>query len=239
MAAPIPDPVSGDTFGRLTIKNGIPIRKGTHKHFEVVCVCGKEKVIAKGNLLSGRVKSCGCYGKEVSSLINKSHGKRKDPIYAIWNMMRQRCNLPSNKYYAYYGGRGIKVCERWQKFENFYADMGDPPFRGASLERVDSNGDYSKENVVWANRTEQNNNKRNSVRYEFKGEHLTLVQIADRIGMNPKSLSSRIYGQGMPIEDAVNTPIRTPSEAAQLAGSGSSYKGRTTGYKLYDTKQEL
>lgn len=105
------------------------------------------------------------------------------------------------------------------------------------LWRVDSNGDYSKENVVWIHRAEQNNNKRNSVRYEFNGEHLTLRQIADKVGMNHSSLSSRIYSQGMSVEDAVNFSVK--AGASKLAGRGSSYKGRTTGYKLYDTKQEL
>ena len=238
MATPTPDPVAGTRFGRLTIKDGIAVRKGRDKYFAVVCDCGKEKLPSKGNLVSGRIISCGCYISELSKKIHTTHGKSKDPIHAIWNMMKQRCLVPTNKQYSDYGGRGIKVCDEWLTFENFYRDMGDPPFKGASLERRDSNGNYCKDNVYWLPRYKQNDNRRNSVRFIFKGESLSIREIARRVGMNQYTLASRIYSQGLTMEEAVTRPILTPSEAAALAGpkgtaEESSYQGRIEGHKLY------
>ena len=238
MAAPTPDPAIGTRFGRLVvISEAIRPTGNNNKYLEVLCDCGTTKTVEKHNLIK-RTRSCGCYLKESSSNINRSHGKRKDPVYAIWNMMKQRCTLPTNAQYAYYGGRGIKVCDEWLTFENFYRDMGDPPFKGASLERRNSNGNYCKENVIWATRTQQANNKRNSVRFDFRGENLTIKEIASKYNINWKTLSSRIYGQRLTMEEAVTRPILTPSEAAALASpkgtaEESYYQGRIEGHKLY------
>ena len=233
MVAPTADPEVGYRRGRLTVKDGHPIRRRGEKYFVMLCDCGKEKAIAKGSLVSGRSTSCGCYFSELVSALHTTHGKSKSPIYAVWNMMKQRCNVPTNIFYAEYGGRGIKVSEEWMDFENFYRDMGDCPYKGATLERRDNNANYCKENVYWASRVEQANNKRNSVRFEFRGEQLSLRQIADKVGMNLNSLASRVYGQSMTIEDAVSLPILTPAECATLKRKQPRYRGRVEGRKLY------
>ena len=235
MAAPTPDPQTGDRFGRLIVKDGVPIRKGREKYFTVLCDCGNSKLVPKCGLTGGRTTSCGCYLKELVTAIRTTHGKSKSPIYAVWNMMKQRCNLPTNLHYADYGGRGIKVSSEWEVFENFYKDMGDPPFKGATIERRDSNQGYCKENVYWATRVEQANNKRNSVRFEFRGEQLSLRQIAGKVGMNFHTLSSRVYNQGLSLGDAVSTPVRTPAECALIRYDGTPYPDRVKGVKLYPT----
>lgn len=231
MAAPTTDPEIGARFGRLVVTSKA-IKIKSHRHFTAVCDCGVIKTYEKQNLIK-RTVSCGCYLKELVGTQSKTHGKSKSPIYAVWNMMKQRCNVPTNIFYAEYGGRGIKVSEEWMDFENFYRDMGDCPYKGATLERRDNNANYCKENVYWASRVEQANNKRNSVRFEFRGEQLSLRQIADKVGMNPKSLSSRIYGQGMTVEDAVSLPILTPAECTVVKRKQPGYRGRVEGRKLY------
>lgn len=113
-----------------------------------LCDCGNTKVIRGSNLSTKQTKSCGCLDGGVT------HGMKHTKIYNVWAAMIQRCSNPNNKDYTHYGGRGITVCERWLKFENFYTDMGDIPTR-LELDRIDNNSGYSKDNCRWV--THQDN----------------------------------------------------------------------------------
>lgn len=231
MSSPVPDPEVGAVFGRWTVTG--PTIQGKHKKVPVTCTCGNAKIVDKTNLLKGLSRSCGCLSKEVTSAISTKHGKRGSPVYAVWNMMKQRCNLPTNKQYADYGGRGIKVCPEWHDFANFYRDMGDPPFTGAMLERKDTDGDYCKANCCWASRTQQNRNTRRTVLFDYKGQKLTLAQIAEITGMNQNTLASRVYGQSLTMEEAVNRPLIPNEVSGAMAGMGRAYKGRVDGENKY------
>ena len=156
----------GQRFGRLLVL-GEGVVENTVAFYPVVCDCGVEKRVKRESLLSGATQSCGCLSRELSTArkANLSHGKSGTPIHNAWLSMRRRCYDTNNTGYENYGGRGIKLCDRWlESFENFYADMGDIPFEGASIERKDVNGDYSPENCVWADKTTQCFNRR-----KFKG----------------------------------------------------------------------
>lgn len=122
--------------------------------------------------------------------------------------MLQRCDKPNFIQYKDYGGRGIKVCERWYKFENFYTDMGPPPFQKASIERIDNDRGYEPENVVWADRATQAKNKRTTVRFDFSGYSLTLREWSEKLGVKSATLASRIYLYGWPLERALQ-PAKT------------------------------
>ena len=162
------------------------------------------------NLRQKRTISCGCYAAEKTSEASTTHGLSKTPTYAIWNMMMQRCYLPTNHAYHNYGGRGIKVYEGWHKFEGFFADMGDIPFVGASLDRIDNNKGYQPGNVRWATKVEQAHNRRNNVRYSFNGHDLLLIEWAEMTGISRATLVSRVMLYGWPIEKALTHPVIDP-----------------------------
>lgn len=138
---------------------------------------------------------------------NYKHGKRHSSVYIRWHSMRSRCNNPNKSSYRHYGGRGIKVCERWQKFENFYADMGDPP-PGMTLERVNVNGDYCPENCKWATQKAQCNNQRHVKKITFNGKTLTISEWAEETGFPYTALNMRSFMK-WPIERMLTEPIRT------------------------------
>jgi len=121
--------------------------------------------------------------------------------------MKQRCNNPNFKYYSDYGGRGIKVCDRWLKFENFLADMGERP-DGRTIERIDNDKGYSIENCRWATRIENANNKRNNRMITVDGETDTISNWCRRIGINKGTVKSRVYRLGWSYEKAITQPVR-------------------------------
>lgn len=124
-----------------------------------VCECGTERMVSKQSLLSGHSVSCGCYSSEVTTNMNTRHGLFGTASHTAWSNMIQRCTNPNNEGYHNYGGRGIVISEDWLTFENFFRDMGHPP-EGLTLERLDVNGNYCKDNCVWADRNTQAWNKR-------------------------------------------------------------------------------
>jgi hypothetical protein len=122
------------------------------------CDCGKIKPIRAYQLTSGRSKTCGCSNKTSRKAIK--HGKANERIYKVWTTMKARCHNMQNSSYSYYGARGITVCDHWRdSFENFLADMGEPENR-YTLDRIDTNGNYCKENCRWADSTTQARNTR-------------------------------------------------------------------------------
>jgi hypothetical protein len=128
------------------------------------CDCGGEGIVRGSNLRSGWSKSCGCIQKEMLAKFNAKHGLRRTRAYQCWQNMKARCFYPRARAYPCYGGRGITVCERWLSFENFHADMGDPP-PGMSLDRIDPNGNYEPRNCRWATVAEPPANRRRPRRH--------------------------------------------------------------------------
>ena len=149
----------GMRFGRLRVVAAGPLRKG-HYYWECVCDCGGVITTSYSNLTRGQTSSCGCLQKERASATHRIHGMTGTPTHNTWSSMIQRCINPNLKEFKYWGGRGIKVCERWQVFENFLADVGERP-AGKTLDRYpDKNGHYEPGNVRWATPAEQSQNCR-------------------------------------------------------------------------------
>lgn len=123
------------------------------------CDCGNKKTINSASVKKGATKSCGCLAKETTSRIRKTHGMSGTPIYNVWNNLMARCYNKKDPGYKNYGARGITVSEEWHEFENFFEDMGHSP-DGLSLDRIDNDSGYSKENCRWTDWSTQNINMR-------------------------------------------------------------------------------
>lgn len=164
-----------DSPNRLTPIRFIERGKRGYPYWEFQCTCGNVVVRSLYSVRYGSTKSCGCLLKDsvgASNQRRRTHGKVGSRIYKIWNGMTQRCTNPKTPKWHLYGGRGITVCERWLKFENFYADMGDCP-PGKSIDRKDPDGGYCKENCRWATGYEQSANQRKALLLEYRGKKMT------------------------------------------------------------------
>lgn len=189
--------LDGQRFGRLVVRKSYAEQYG-RKWFDLCnCDCGKECLVARSRITSGRTQSCGCLRLEC----NITHGLSKSPTHRSWAHMIQRATNPNNDASEYYSGRGITVCERWKSFDNFLADMGLRP-DGLTLERKNVNGNYDPCNCEWATRKRQMENRRNALRLTHNGETLGLKQWAVRVGIPYRTLAERVKS-GMSAELAL------------------------------------
>lgn len=199
--------LTGQKFGRLTV-TGPYYREKKKTVWPCRCDCGVTVDIPASNLKVGNTKSCGCFRRDFTTARNTTHGLGRPPEYRVWAGMRSRCEDPNSKAWENYGGRGIKVCDRWQSFESFYADMGSRPSDDHQIDRIDNEAGYGPDNCRWATRIENSSNRRNTVYVEWRGETDTIPGWARRIGMSEAVLWMRIQRLGWDIERAMTAPIR-------------------------------
>lgn len=193
---------TGMVFGRLTALS-------LHERFEkkspkwlFACECGNQHIACVKTVASGNTRSCGCLARETLIARNTTHGlaKKHPKTYRTWKDMRSRCNNPNNKDFANYGGRGITVCNAWDDFAVFMADMGARP-EGLTIERIDVNGNYEPSNCKWADGDEQANNKQTTVRITHNGETKSLTQWAKQLGKAHGTLTYRMANGLEPITE--------------------------------------
>lgn len=197
----------GQRFHRLIVKQqGAPSNSGDRRWW-CECDCGRACVlVSSSGLLRKGTGSCGCLHRESAGRNFLTHGQSGTPEHKCWMHIRQRCENPADQSYPNYGGRGIRVCQRWQSFDLFLLDMGPRPGPGYSIERVDVNGDYAPGNCIWATRPEQARNKRSSIWIEFNGERLHIKEWERRTGIGWSTLRHRYLDLGWSAEKTLVTP---------------------------------
>lgn len=222
----------GKKLGYLTVlkMESLPRESDGKKTLHLICKCecGNEYNASPYALINGKVKSCGCKAKQ--RFRKEDHGMSGTRFYNIWQGMLKRCNTKTSNNYENYGGRGIKVSGEWHDFLNFKNDMyssykdhveayGETD---TSIERIDVNGDYTKDNCVWATRKEQIVNNRQVKLYEYKGEKLDLTEISRRENINYRTLRARLFQYGWTLEEALErSHLKWSKKKAELY----DYKG--------------
>lgn len=219
--------ITGQRFGRLSVvKKADRASPSGGSLWECLCDCGATKTVNASNLRNGGSRSCGCLAgewsksmgsnpafvaKRAASQVRHGHKKRGNasPEYKTWLGMKARCERPTNKDYPRWGGRGIRVCDRWQDFAAFFADMGPKPSPSHSIDRLDPDANYEPGNCRWATPAEQGGeNKRSNRPVIIDGVSYPTVTAACRAFNTPLSRMSMRLQNGHDIVSAITTPLR-------------------------------
>lgn len=221
--------ISGRRFGRLVALERVGrtlAPNGTRQSmWKCRCDCGNETVVKYIALISGNTKSCGCGEIENRYICNRKKRKsasstfdisdlEKHPLRKIWKSMLMRCNNPNVRGYKHYGGRGIKVCDRWSGhlgFENFVNDMGERSTPNHTLDRIDYDGNYEPSNCRWATAENQANNKRNNSYLVFGDEQITCAQLCKRYGFYQIYVTHLIHN-GVDVNEVIRRALRPKGE---------------------------
>lgn len=234
--------ISGKRFGRLVAieyagKITSEISPTTISLWKCKCDCGNQLIVRYPALISSNTRSCGC--KKIESDHQNNIKKRKSvsqrfcfegnldkhPLRLIWKSMLMRCNNPNVKNYNNYGGRGVKVCERWSGnlgFENFVNDMGERP-DGTTLDRIDVNGNYEPSNCRWATTEQQNNNRTDNSRVTLNGESITCSQLCSKYGFYRTYVTHLIH-DGIDVNEVIRRALRPKGERKGKRGDLSKHR---------------
>lgn len=193
--------LSGQTFNGIRVVAVSHVDKRHTYHYRCTCHCGRECVLNGESLKRGSTKSCGCLPASIK------HGNVGTTEHSTWAAMKGRCLNKNSPAYADYGGRGIRVCERWLDFRNFLEDMGRRPSKAHTIDRIDNDGNYEPGNVRWATHSEQCRNRRSNVLLTHAGRSMCLSDWAIAVGMQRATLERRLK-KGWSLDDALNTPVR-------------------------------
>lgn len=216
--------ISGQRFGRLTVtERDYEVKPHTRQRtmWHCVCDCGKTFSAESRNLRRGDYRSCGCLRKEEASQRLTTHGMTNTKVFKTWQGIQARCYSPNNEKFKDYGGRGIKVCDRWlESFENFFADMGHPQPH-ESIDRINNDGDYCPENCRWTdNKTQQRNTRRNRF-LVLDGESKTIAEWSEITGISQGTISERIK-YGWSDRDVLTKPASSNGKPRYLEFNGES-----------------
>jgi hypothetical protein len=194
--------LTGQRFGMLEVRCLLG-SKERNIHFACRCDCGKEIEVMSQNLYTGRQTSCGC-------LKLTRGGRSTEAEYAIWNGMLQRCYNQKQDKYDCWGGRGIRVCEKWRaSYDAFYDDMGPRPSPKHSIDRIDNDGNYEPGNCRWATQSQQARNTRppKGLGVAFRGKTQSLLAWSRELGIPWGTLYKRVVRKGWPVEEAFTRPV--------------------------------
>ncbi|MEK6884554.1 MAG: hypothetical protein AABY22_33285 [Nanoarchaeota archaeon] len=204
--------LTGQKFSRLTVikYDRYDLKYGHFWFCKCECNNKNERSVCYNSLLSGNTKSCGCLGREKTIKRNFRHGLSKTPTYKIWKGMNGRCNNPNTADYNFYGGRGITICREWagkDGFQTFLKDMGERS-NGLTLDRIDNNKNYCKENCRWANSKIQGRNKRGCNNITFNGKTQCIMAWSEEVNIPRRLISQRLLKLRWTPEEALTTPVR-------------------------------
>lgn len=203
--------IRGQRYGRLIAVAPCCAIKSRRLYWACSCDCGNTVISPLDSIRRGDTSSCGCYNRELRS----SHNMTGTPTYAAWNGITARCYNQKDRNYSNYGGRGIKVCDRWREsFKAFLEDMGERPDARYSLgraeyslDRIDVNGDYEPGNCRWATYLQQQRNKRCGLFLTYKQETLCVAEWGERLKISRNVLYFRLKS-GWSVEQALETPVK-------------------------------
>lgn len=155
------------------------------------CACGAETIVRRSRVRNGYTRSCGCLAEEARRTSGVKHGRRHTPEYRSWQAMMTRCRNPNSKDFPRWGGVGVTVCQQWESFEQFFADMGERP-AGTTLDRIDANKGYEPGNCRWATPREQARNRRDVTVVATTTGEMKLPDYADQLGITRGAAHQRL-----------------------------------------------
>lgn len=201
--------IEGKRFGRLIAIENVGKNKQGRMLWKCKCDCGNTIVTTITHLTTKQTLSCGCLRKEKVTRLNTKHGKTNTRLYKIWDSMKQRCYNHNAKNYKNYGGRGIKIYNKWlNDFESFYNWSMENGYKDTlSIDRIDGNKDYEPSNCKWSTRKEQNNNRRNNKLITYKGKTKTIAEWSNELGISYDVIKYRI-NKKWSIEDIFTIPVK-------------------------------